>query len=238
MNCGSFLRNITAIGSTDSTSPIPPRNSNLNMPMGGTLKALIANPNDNPIVKGAANAVDSIKFIDEESGDTEERAGFPADRFPDPFPNEFAARASNGGALPPDLSIIVKAREGGANYIYSILTGYAPPATALKVTENMYYNNAMPGDLSGAWTGDEHAMPEGGFIAMKPPLTANKVTYADGTVASVNQMAKDVVTFLAWASEPKQTERKRYGMWVLAFLIGMTLLAYGSYRRVWKNESH
>ena len=180
------------------------------------------NPNDNPYVKAIAADFD-IKMIDEETGDADaERKGTPADRFPDPFPNEYAARASTGGALPPDLSLIVKAREGGANYVYALLTGFEEAPAGVKLEKNMSYNKYFPGHQ----------------IAMKPPLTLDKVTFDDGTKSTVAQQAKDVTTFLAWASEPKQIERKRVGMWVMIYLIGLAALAYASYRRVWKNESH
>ncbi|MEI7931537.1 MAG: cytochrome c1, partial [Alphaproteobacteria bacterium] len=192
------------------------------------------NPADNPYVKALANQVETIKTIDEESGDVKDRNGIAADRFPDPFPNEYAAKASTGGYVPPDLSLIVKAREGGADYVYSVLTGFRDAPAELTMAKNIYYNMSYPGDMSAAWKGDKHALPQGGLMGMKPPLAPDKVTFDDGTKSTIEQQAKDVTTFLAWASEPKQTERKRLGMWVLAYLIGMALLAYASYRRVWK----
>ena len=196
------------------------------------------NPNDNPYVKALAHAVD-VPDIDPDSGDPIKRPGTTADHFPDPYPNEIAAKASTGGSVPPDLSVIVKAREGGADYIYSILTGFADmPAGMTGVAANLNYNMSYPGDLSGNWHGDKKAMPPGGLIGMKKPLEAGKVTFDDGTPSTIDQEAKDVVTFLAWASEPKQIERKRLGMWVMLYLIFMAGLAYASYRTVWKNESH
>jgi ubiquinol-cytochrome c reductase cytochrome c1 subunit len=148
------------------------------------------------------------------------RAATLADHFPSPFPNENAARANNGGALPPDLSMVVKAREGGPQYVYSILTGFHqnPPA-GFKVTDGKYYNPYFDG-----WN-----------ISMPPPLANNSVTYSDGTKATVEQEAHDVVTFLSWASEPKLEERKRFGFGVLIFLVLLAGVLFAAYRRVWKD---
>jgi ubiquinol-cytochrome c reductase cytochrome b/c1 subunit len=156
----------------------------------------------------------------DDKGERLTRAGIPADHFPPPFANEQAARASNNGALPPDLSLIVKAREGGEAYVYSILTGFGqkPPA-GFKVLANKYYNPYFAGRN----------------ISMPPPLTQGSVTFSDGTQASVAQEAHDVVTFLAWASEPKMEERKRMGFGVMIFLLVLSGLLYLSYRRVWKD---
>ncbi|HEX3653884.1 MAG TPA: cytochrome c1 [Rhizomicrobium sp.] len=152
------------------------------------------------------------------SGNPLMRPGIPADHFPPPFANEEAARTANNGALPPDLSIITKARAGGANYVYSIVTGFhqTPPA-AFKVMPNKYYNPYFNG-----WN-----------ISMPPPLAPNQVTYSDGTKATVEQMAHDVVTFLSWAAEPTMEDRKRIGFGVMLFLIAFAGLLYLSYRRVW-----
>ncbi len=195
------------------------------------------NPNDNPYVKSIAAEYD-INDIDTDTGDAMKRKGTPADRIPSPFPNEFAARASNGGALPPDLSVMAKARHGGADYIYSLLTGFREPPAGLTMPTGMNYNMSMAGDLTTQWAGDKHHVPQGGFIAMKQPLTKDKVSFDDGTPSSIEQEARDVTAFLVWASEPKQTERKRLGMWVMIYLVILAGLAYGSYRTVWKNESH
>jgi cytochrome c1 len=146
------------------------------------------------------------------------RSGTLADHFPSPFPNEQAARANNGGALPPDLSMIVKAREGGPQYVYSILTGFGHPVPAgFKVTDGKYYNPYF----------------EGWNISMPPPLADNAVTYSDGTKATIDQEAHDVATFLAWASDPKMEERKQMGFAVLIFLVVLSGLLYAAYRRVW-----
>ena len=117
-----------------------------------------------------------------DAGEMFKRKGLPRDRFVAPFPNENAARAANGGAYPPDLSVIVKARHAGADYISALLTGYAKAPGDMKMMEGMNYNKYFPGNQ----------------IAMVPPLAAGSVEYTDGTKATVEQMAKDVTTFLAW----------------------------------------
>ncbi|HKB95608.1 MAG TPA: cytochrome c1 [Rhizomicrobium sp.] len=149
------------------------------------------------------------------------RAAILADHLPSPFPNENAARANNSGALPPDLSMVVKAREGGPQYVYSILTGFheKPPA-GFKVTEGKYFNPYF----------------EGWNISMPPPLNANSVTYSDGTKATIEQEAHDVVTFLTWAAEPKMEERKRIGFGVMIFLLALAGLLFAAYRKVWKDQ--
>ena len=165
-----------------------------------------------------------------DKGETTDDKGTPlmrsatlADHLPAPFPNENAARANNGGALPPDLSMIVKAREGGPHYVYSILTGFHEKMPAgFKVTEGKYFNPYF----------------EGWNITMPPPLNANSVTYSDGTKATLDQEAHDVVTFLAWASEPKMEERKRFGFGVMVFLIALAGLLFAAYRKVWKDVEH
>ena len=151
------------------------------------------------------------------SGQPLTRAAGPADYFPPPYPNEKATRAALNGALPPDLSLIVKAREGHEDYVYSILTGFGRPPATEKMAPGMNYNPYFP----------RHQ------IAMPPPLTNGSVTYADGTPNTIDQEARDVVTFLAWAAEPKMEERKRTGFNVMIFLIGFTTLLFFSYRRVW-----
>jgi cytochrome c1 len=148
------------------------------------------------------------------------RPGILADHFPAPFPNEQAARANNGGALPPDLSMVVKAREGGPQYVYSILTGFGHPVPAgFKVIDGKYYNPYF----------------EGWNISMPPPLKDGTVSYSDGTKATVDQEAHDVVTFLSWASEPKLEERKRFGFGAMAFLVLLAGVLFAAYRRVWKD---
>ncbi|WP_165184641.1 cytochrome c1 [Caulobacter soli] len=195
------------------------------------------NSNDNPYVKAIAKDYE-VADIDNETGDAIKRPATPADRFPSPFPNEAAARASNGGALPPDMSLLAKAREAGPAHIYSIVTGYSAPPAGLKITEAQHYNPYMTGDLSSYWTGPKEHTPPGGFIAMAPPLKAGQVTFDDGTPSTLDQEAKDVSAFLMWAAEPKLEERKQTGFAVLLYLVLFAGLLYASYRKVWKNESH
>ncbi|WP_293900999.1 cytochrome c1 [Phenylobacterium sp.] len=194
------------------------------------------NPNDNPYVKSLAKDL-QVKDIDADTGDVIQRPAGSADRFPAPFPNEPAARAANGGALPPDLSVIVKAREGGPQYVYSILTGYKDPPPGLKTGPNQYYNPYMSGDMTSSWSG-KGPVPEGGFIAMPPPLVDGRVTFDDKSPSMLSQEAKDVVAYLAWASDPKATERKEFGLGAMIYLFFFSVLLWFSYRRVWKNIGH
>jgi ubiquinol-cytochrome c reductase cytochrome c1 subunit len=152
-----------------------------------------------------------------DSGDMFERPGRPSDRIPSPFPNEQAARASNGGAYPPDLSLLAKAREHGPDYIYAVLTGYEEPPADITVPDGMNYNRYFPGHM----------------IAMPPPLSEGAVTYEDGTEATVPQMSADVTQFLMWLAEPKMEERKQTGVKVALFLIVLTGLLYAYKRKVW-----
>jgi ubiquinol-cytochrome c reductase cytochrome c1 subunit len=195
------------------------------------------NANDNPYVKAIA-AEAQIDDLDSETGDPIKRAGVPADRFPSPFPNAIAARASNGGALPPDLSLIAKARTGGPEYVAGLLQGYVTPPAGLTVPNGQHYNNHFPGDVSAGWKGDAHHAPPGGFIAMAAPLAPGKVEFDDGKKSTVKQQAEDVAAFLMWAAEPKLEERKQMGAAVMVFLVLFAGLLYASYRRVWRNESH
>jgi ubiquinol-cytochrome c reductase cytochrome c1 subunit len=152
-----------------------------------------------------------------DSGDTIQRPGRPADPMVRPFPNDKAARAANNGALPPNLSLITKAREGGEQYIFEVMTGYDKPPPDMKMGDGMNYNKAFPGHQ----------------IAMPPPLNENVVTYADGTSSTVKQQAHDVVTFLAWAAEPTLEVRKQTGAKVILFLLIATALFYVVKRKVW-----
>jgi len=195
------------------------------------------NPNDNPYAKAIA-AEYQVNDIDSETGDVVQRPGTTADRFPSPFPNEPAARASNGGALPPDLSVIIKARHHGPQYVYSILTGYQAPPEGLAMTETQHYNPYFPGDLTPFWSGSHASVPKGGFIAMPPPLKPDLVSFDDGTKSTVAQQATDVVAFLAWAAEPKMQERKQFGLAAMIYLVLFSVLLWFSYRRIWKNVAH
>jgi ubiquinol-cytochrome c reductase cytochrome c1 subunit len=195
------------------------------------------NPNDNPYVKAIA-AEYQISSIDTETGDVIKQPGTPADRFVSPFSNEYAARASNGGALPPDMSLLAKAREGGPDYIHAIITGYKDAPKGLKVGAGQHYNPYMAGDLASSWSGSHEHVPPGGFIAMAPPLKDGLVSFDDGTKSTLDQQAKDVSAFLMWAAEPKLEERKKMGFAVVLYLLMFSGLLYASYRKVWKNESH
>jgi len=196
-----------------------------------------ANPNNNPFVKSLAHDI-QVKDVDPDTGDVISRPAMPADKFPAPFPNEPAARASNGGALPPDLSVITKAREGGPAYIYSILTGFEAAPHGMTVPAGKYYNPYMPGDMAAFWTGPKDKVPEGGFIAMPPPLANGKVTFDDGKPSTVKEQAQDVVAFLAWAAEPKAEERKAFGLGAMIYLLLFSVLLWFSYKRIWRNVAH
>lgn len=195
-----------------------------------------ANPAENRFVKALAKEV-QIADIDTETGEPVMRDGTAADRFPSPYPNATAAAAANGGAAPPDLSVMAKARNGGANYIYSILTGYKTPPANLSIRPGQNYNIYMAGDLTPFVPEGAH-VPAGGFIAMPAPLRAGQVTFDDGTNASVDQMAKDVAAYIAWASDPKQVQRKQAGLGVMIFLFLFAGLTYLSYRRIWQGVAH
>jgi ubiquinol-cytochrome c reductase cytochrome c1 subunit len=209
---------------------------NLGQPGGPFYDPKYPNPNDNPYVK-AIVADYKVPDIDSDTGDVIKRPATPADTFVSPFPNEAAARASNGGALPPDLSLIIKAREDGPRYVYSILTGYAPAPAGLTVSANRYYNPYMPGDLGSFWHGSGPP-PIGGFIAMPLQLTPNRVTFDDGVAATPQEEARDVVAFLTWASEPHMEDRKRLGLAVMIYLVLFTGLLYASYRHIWRKVAH
>jgi ubiquinol-cytochrome c reductase cytochrome c1 subunit len=179
------------------------------------------NSNDNPYAKALA-AEAQINDLDSETGDPIKRPGVPADRFPSPYPNAIAAKAGNGGAMPPDLSLMAKARGGGPEYIAALLAGYKDAPADVTVSPGLNYNPYFPG----------------GLIAMAAPLKADLVTFDDGTKSTVKQQATDVAAFLMWAAEPKLEERKQMGAAVLVFLLLFSGLLYASYRRVWRNESH
>ncbi len=197
----------------------------------------LINANDNPYVKQLASQYE-VSEIDQETGDTVTRPARPADRFVAPYPNDAAARAANGGALPPDFSVLAKARHGGASYIKALLSGYVAPPAGLEVPPGQHYNVYMAGDLSSYWNGDPRKPPYGGFLAMAPQLTEGRVTFDDGTPATVKQMASDVATFIAWAADPNAETRLSLGFSVLAYLSIVTGLVYAAYRQVWKAVGH
>ncbi len=157
-----------------------------------------------------------------DEGDMFDRPGRPSDRFVSPFPNEEAARAANGGALPPDLSVLVKTRKNGANYLYSLLTGYQDPPAGMTLRDGVNYNPYFVGHQ----------------IAMPPPLSEDAVEYTDGTKPTVENMAKDIVTFLTWTSEPHMEARKTMGFKVLIYLLILAGLLYATTRKLWSGIKH
>jgi cytochrome c1 len=152
-------------------------------------------------------------------GEMFDRSGTPADRFVSPFPNVQAAAASNGGKAPPDLSLMTKARIGGSDYVYGLLTGYSDAPTGIEVPEGGNYNKYYPGQV----------------IAMAAPLYDEAVEYSDGTKPTLAQHARDVTTFLTWAAEPEMEDRKRMGIKVLLFLLILTGMLYAVKRKVWED---
>jgi len=167
-----------------------------------------------------------VPSINPETGEPATRDGIPADRFPSPYANDVAARAANNNAIPPDLSLMAKARPDGSNYIYSLLTGYqAQPAELLKkypeakTPEGLHYNPYF------------HTLN----IAMAQPLKDGQVTYSDGTAATLKNYSADVAAFLTWTAEPKMEARKSAGLAVLGFLVIFCFLAYGAKKQIWRN---
>ncbi len=161
----------------------------------------------------------TVKDGPNDAGEMFERPAIPADRFVSPYPNEQVARSANNGAYPPDLSLIVKARSDGANYVYSLLTGYGEQPKDFKLMPGLNYNQYFPGHQ----------------IAMPPPLAEGQVTYIDGTKSTVEQMAKDVTIFLQWAAEPEMEHRKSLGLKVMMFLVIFTIFFYIAKNRIWAN---
>jgi|TARA_B110000438_G_scaffold94780_1_gene94205 ubiquinol-cytochrome c reductase cytochrome c1 subunit len=140
-----------------------------------------------------------------------------SDKFVNPYENEKAAQAANGGAYPPDMSVLVKARSGGANYIYSVLVGYEEPPSGVMLDDGVYYNKYMYGNK----------------IKMPRPLEEGAVEYNDGTPATEEQMAKDIVTFLAWSAEPHLEARHKMGFRTIIYLIILIILVYFSMKKIW-----
>ena len=150
-------------------------------------------------------------------GEMFQRPARPSDKFVSPYPNMNASMAANGGAYPPDMSVLVKARSGGADYIYSVLMGYEDPPEGFNLDDGVYYNKYMSGNK----------------IKMSQPLSEDIVEYSDGTKASVEQMAKDITTFLTWAAEPELEARHKTGVKVLLYLILLSILVFLSMKRIW-----
>ncbi len=150
-------------------------------------------------------------------GDMYTRPGKLSDKFVMPYENVKAAQAANGGAYPPDMSVLVKARGGGVDYIYSLLQGYEDPPAGIILDDGVYYNKYMYGNK----------------IKMANQLSDGLVEYADGTNATVEQMSKDVTTFLMWAAEPHLESRHQMGFKAIVYLIILTILVYFSMKRIW-----
>ena len=140
-----------------------------------------------------------------------------SDKFVKPYANEEEAKTVNGGAYPPDMSVLVKARAGGADYIYSLLLGYEDPPANVKLDEGVYYNKYMYGNK----------------IKMSAPLSDDLVEYSDGTKATTEQMSKDVVNFLMWAAEPHLEQRHKFGFRVIIYLVIISILVYFSMKKIW-----
>ncbi|MEQ8558933.1 MAG: cytochrome c1 [Henriciella sp.] len=267
---------------------------NLGEPGGPFYDPEYPNANDNPLVKSFAAQDEILSTEPNDVGDYDYRPARTSDPFKSPYPNEQAARAANGGAYPPDLSVITKARPGGASYIYSLLTGYPEDAVistrtvevpAEDVTDSeaseeeveaeegaavveetetvidvghmdklshgdahyegeliqpvgQYYNPYFAGDTTPQWEGDPRHAPPGGFLAMPPQLTPGRVSYMDGTEATVDQMARDVSAFLQWAGEPKQKQRKSTGFASMIYLVILAVLLWFSFHRIWRKVDH
>ena len=140
-----------------------------------------------------------------------------SDKFVMPYANDEEAKSANGGAYPPDMSVLVKARKGGADYVYSLLLGYEDPPSGIKLDDGVYYNKYMYGNK----------------IKMPNPLSDDLVEYSDGTKATQEQMAKDVVNFLMWSAEPHLETRHKTGFRVISYLIILTVLVYFSMKKIW-----
>jgi cytochrome c1 len=205
-------------------------------------------PSGNPVVKAIA-AEYQVADGPDDSGDMFQRPGLPSDKFPHPFANPQQARAANGGALPPNLALVIKARHHGPDYAYSLLTGYEDTPISVQIAPNQHYNPYFAGDMS-QFLKPEYRDPEGhplagveippgGVLAMKAPLTDGMVDYADEHVPeTVDQYAKDVVEFLTWASEPKMEQRKSLGIVTMGYLLILSLILFLSYRVIWSKVDH
>jgi ubiquinol-cytochrome c reductase cytochrome c1 subunit len=180
-------------------------------------------------VKAIAKA-HQVPDVDPTTGEPATRPGAPADKFPLVYPNDVAARAANNNAIPPDLSLITKARHDGSNYVHALLTGFAEQPAALlkrfpdaKTPEGLHYNPYFA-NLN---------------LAMAPPLAGDdQVTYTDGTKATIDQMSQDVSAFLTWTAEPKMESRKVAGRAVVFFLLIASVLAWMAYQNIWATKEH
>ncbi len=154
-----------------------------------------------------------------DEGEMFDRPGLPSDHFVSPFPNAKAAAYANNGATPPDMSLLAKARHGGASYIYGILIGYGEPPAGHTLLDGQHWNKYMPGNI----------------IAMPQPIQDGQVAYEDGSPQTVDQYARDVSAFLTWAAEPHMEDRKRTGLKALMFLLVFTGIMYAVKKKVWAN---
>ncbi|WP_370336530.1 cytochrome c1 [Parvularcula marina] len=203
-----------------------------------------SNPVQNPIIKSLAASFQVTDGPDD-AGDMFQRPGLPADYFPSPYENKNQAKAANGGAYPPDMSLLAKARHHGPSYIYSLMLGYEEPPATIEVPASQYYNVFYPGDTSSLVKEEylddhghileDHELPPGGVFKMAPPLSEGVITYEDGSPETVEQYAADVAAFLTWAAEPKMDQRKAQGRFVLLFLIIFAGIVYASYRQIWRD---
>jgi ubiquinol-cytochrome c reductase cytochrome c1 subunit len=180
------------------------------------LKDIGYSPDD---IKSIASEYEILDGPNDE-GEMYERFAKPSDKFVGPYPNKNAARAANNGAYPPDLSLITKARAGGADYLYNLLNGYREePPVGFDLSEGMYYNIIYPGNQ----------------IAMPAPIMDEIVEYSDGTPETQDQIIRDITSFLVWAAEPELEIRKNMGVKVLIFLTFITLMLLGVKRKIWKD---
>ncbi|MDZ7628773.1 MAG: cytochrome c1 [Parvularculaceae bacterium] len=206
------------------------------------------NPAENPVVKTIA-AEYTVQDGPDDLGEMFDRPALPSDKFPKPFANEQQARAANGGAYPPNLALIVKARHHGSDYIYSLLTGYVEPPDTVTLGPGQNYNPYYAGDMSQLLKpeyldAEGHPLegveiPPGGVFGMIAPLSDGIIDYADPAIPeTVDQYAKDVVEFLTWASEPKMEERKSLGVITIGYLLILTIVLFFSYRAIWSKVDH
>ncbi|WJY19504.1 cytochrome c1 [Alteriqipengyuania flavescens] len=177
----------------------------------------------------AIAATKQVPGIDPNTGEATTRPGLPTDYFPSPYPNNVAAAAANNNAIPPDLSLMTKARHDGVNYVYSLLTGYTDPVGYKNKDGEVLPESARPGQ--NLYFNPYFANLN---LAMAPPLTTTgQVTYDDGTEATIPQMAADVSAFMEWTAEPMLVKRKQTGFWWIIFLVFATVLAYLSKQQIW-----
>lgn len=184
-------------------------------------------PSDNPVVRAIA-AQYEVPAGPNEFGEVIEDGAFimrqatPTDHFVNPYPNRQAAELANNGAYPPDLSVITKARKGGADYLYQLMLGYEDPPEGVEFQDGLYYNPYF----------------SGGWIAMPQIIYEDGIGYTDGTQATREQIAYDVTNFLHWAGNPELEERKRRGIMTLIYLTILAGLLYLTYQKIWRNVEH